>query len=311
MKQWAAYITLALIYGSVYLFIGIAVDQLNPFEIVFFRAGIAALGLHAILKFNGIPLPKPRVFILTMLLGVVNIAIPFAVVSWAQQTVSGGVTSVLSATNPLMALFIAHWMLPDERITPLKLIGMFTGFAGVVFLISRDLQPDALSSGSLIPEIAIVGTAFCFALSGVLGRILMRRQIKPIVLSTGIVSGAAVFAALTTYIVAPVLFDAHPTPLVVWEPDTILSILTLSIVSTMLSYSLTYFVINQLGVVRASLLVYVSPPISLALGVIFRNELLDMRVIIGAVIILAGVAISNLNYWKPRPVIAAAPASGD
>lgn len=294
MKKWSAYWFLALVYGSVHLFISIAVEQLSPFELVFTRTLIAASLLNGFLLLRGKRYPTSlRLIGILLLLGFLNIALPVSLVAWAQRTVTSGLTSVLNAMTPLFALVFAHFALSDERINPLKLTGIILGFMGVVILTSRNIDPTQILSDDLVAELAIVFSAACFALSNVISRNLMEQGVEPLVISSGVITTAMVLMGITTFGIAPVMMDIQPTPLSEWLSQTILAVIVLSLVHTILSYTLSFFVIREFGVVRTSALAYLAPPISLTLGVAFLGEKIDAIMIVGGLIILAGVIISN------------------
>jgi drug/metabolite transporter (DMT)-like permease len=294
VKKWSAYWFLALVYASVHLFIAIAVEQLNPFELVFTRTLIAGSLLNGFLLLRGKRYPSDfRLLGLILLLGFLNIALPVTLVAWAQQTVTSGLTSVLNAMTPLFALIFAHFAFADERINSLKLTGILLGFAGVVILTGRSIDPSHILSDDLVAELAIVGSTACFALANVIGRNVIQRGVEPIVLSTGVITSAMVFIGIMAYGIAPSALNLLPLPLSAWLPRTLMAVGVLSLVHTIISYTVSFFVLKEFGVVRTSALAYLAPPISLMLGVVFRGEKVDTLMILGALVILTGVIISN------------------
>jgi drug/metabolite transporter (DMT)-like permease len=299
VNKWLIYWSLAFVYGSVHLFIAIAVEQLTPFELVFSRTLLASTALNAFILVRGKRYPTdPRTIGYILLLGFLNIALPLSLVSWAQQTITSGITSVLNALTPLFALLFAHFAFSDERITPLKGSGIVIGFVGVVVLTSRNIDPTHFLSDDLLAELAIVASTVCFALGIIISRRVIKRGVDTIVLTSGVLTSAMVFIGIMTYLIAPVTLDIHPTPFTDWLPQTILSVLVLTAVHTILSHTLNFVVIKEFGVVRTSALAYLAPPISLTLGVVFRGETVDLLMIVGAIIILTGVIIANAQALR-------------
>jgi drug/metabolite transporter (DMT)-like permease len=294
VNKWLIYWSLAFVYGSVHLFIGIAVDQLAAFELVFSRMLVAGVLLNGYLLLRGKRYPTDRrALALIALLGFVNIALPVSMVAWAQQFVTSGLTSVLSAMTPLFALVFAHFAFTDERMTPLKVSGILIGFMGVVILTSRNIDPTHILSDDLLAELVIIASTTCFALSNVISRKVISRGVEPLVMSSGVISFAMLYMGIMTYAIAPNLLRITPLPLADWLPQIAMAVLVLVLVHTILSYTLSFFVIREFGVVRTTALLYLSPPISLALGIAFRGEAVDLMMLVGTVVILAGVMISN------------------
>jgi drug/metabolite transporter (DMT)-like permease len=136
-RDWLAFWTLGLIWGSSFLWIKIAVQDVGPFVLVGWRLliGVLALGVVVLLRRPALPRDR-RVLGMLALLGLTNTALPFVLISWGEQTIDSAVASILNGTVPLFAMVIAHRSMADERITASRLTGLLTGFAGVVILMA-------------------------------------------------------------------------------------------------------------------------------------------------------------------------------
>src|SRR5262245_9474489 len=142
-QAWGGFWLLALIWGSSFLFIRIAVEQLPPFQLVFIRTGVAAIGLTSVVYLRGKRLPTDWRSIGDLLfLGTVNTVIPFALITWGETQIESGLASVLQGTAALFTLVLAHFTFADERISWRKLAGLLIGFLGVVVLASRSAGDD-------------------------------------------------------------------------------------------------------------------------------------------------------------------------
>ena len=197
-QAWISFWILALIWGSSYLFIRIGVEQLPPFQLVFIRTAIAAVGLNLVVYGRGKRLPTDRRGWGDLLfLGIVNTVFPFALITWGETRIESGLASVLQGTAALFSLVIAHFLFADERITWRKVIGLLIGFFGVVVLASRSTgQADTETHATLhlLGQLAIVASSLCYAIGGAYSRKAMQNRLEPIVVA----AGSMTVAALTT-----------------------------------------------------------------------------------------------------------------
>jgi drug/metabolite transporter (DMT)-like permease len=309
-QAWGGFWLLALIWGSSFLFIRIGVEQIPPFQLVFIRTGIAAVGLNLVVYLRGKRLPVDWRGIGDLLfLGAINTVLPFALITWGEIHVESGLASVLQGTAALFTLVMAHFTFADERISLRKLAGLLIGFFGVVVLASRstgDQITQADSTLHLLGQLAVVGAAFCYALGGTYSRSAMQNRLEPIVVSAGSMTVAAILSGAIAY-AAPLLGGQQPVDLAQLKPDVLGAILALGLVNTFGAYLIFYSLVSALGAARTSMVTYVIPVVGLLLGTIFLAEQVDLRLILGALLIVGGVGIVNLNIgsllrWPRRAV---------
>lgn len=299
-QAWTGFWILALIWGSSFLFIRIGVEQLPPFQLVFIRTGIAALGLTLVVYARGKRLPSDRRSIFDLLfLGIVNTVFPFALITWGETHIESGLASVLQGTAALFTLVIAHFAFSDERITWRKAAGLVIGFLGVVVLSSREIGTANASAGSnallyLLGQLAIVLASLCYAFGGTYSRKAMQNRLEPIVVAAGAMLVAAIITGLITYL-SPLMGGPPPVNLAQLSPRVLGAILALGLVNTFVAYLIFYSLVAQLGASRTSMITYVIPVIGLILGALFLDESLDARLLIGAIMILGSIAIVNLK----------------
>lgn len=296
MKNWTMFGLLGLIWGSSFLLIKVAVDDLTPLPLVTVRIGLAALFMAAFLVLTHRRWPQARRERAALIfVGVMNTAVPFTLITWGEKDIDSGLATVLNATQPLFTLIIAHLMLADERITPQKLAGLLAGFAGVIVLASRDAESS--SPNPISGQLAVIGGAVCYAISVIVIRRYLR-QVDPITTAGGsLIVGALVMLAIT-------LLAVHPLPDVAGlSRQTVLAMLTLALLNTVVAYFLYYHLIDVWGA-RTSLVTYLMPPIGLALGAIFLDETVDWKIVTGAVLIVAGIVAAN---WRKRAPVSPSP----
>lgn len=303
-RAWAAFWALGIIWGASFLLIRIGVEQLNPFELVFFRVTIAALGLNLVLRLRGKSYPRDTKTIRALILiGLGNTAIPFLLITWGEKSVPSGLASVLQASVPLFSLVMAHFSFDDERMTPARIGGLITGFFGVIVLASRSFGVEqTVNSPTIEGQIAIVIASVFYAYFAIFSRKTLKGNIEPMVVSAGAMTSASVTMGFVTYL-SPLLGGPAPTALATLRSDVVIAMLVLGFLNTLIAYMMFYYVIQELGASRSTMITYVVPLIGLTLGTLLLNEPTDARLILGALLIAAGIAIVNFHiFQRPKPL---------
>jgi drug/metabolite transporter (DMT)-like permease len=297
-QAWGGFWLLALIWGSSFLFIRIGVEQLPAFQLVFIRTGIAAIGLNLTVYLRGKRLPTDwRSIVDLLVLGIANTVLPFALITWGETRIESGLASVLQGTAALFTLVIAHFAFADERITPRKLAGLAIGFLGVVVLASRSTAESVVQSDTtmhLLGQLAVIVASFCYALGGTYSRKAMQHRLDPVVVAAGAMMVASVLSGLITW-ASPSLGGPAPVSLGQLTPVVLGAVLALGVVNTFGAYLIFYPLVAVLGAARTSMVTYVIPVVGLLLGTIFLGEQVDLRLVIGALLIIGGIGIVNLN----------------
>jgi drug/metabolite transporter (DMT)-like permease len=217
-----------------------------------------------------------------LVLGISNVAIPFLLISWGEESIDSAVAAILDATVPLFAIVIAHLALHDDKITLAKALGLLIGFTGVVILMSRDLGG---ASSSLLGEGAVVLASVFYAGSSVFARKstehapAIMRSVGPLMSSTAVMWIALPIAE------RPVNFPHLPL--------TWIALLWLGILGSGFAFVLLYYLIHAIGPTRTTMVTYLFPLGGVILGVSFLGEPLTWQLIAGGVLIVASLAVSN------------------
>ena len=287
LKTWGAFWLLGLIWGSSFLWIKIAVQELPPVTLVAMRLFLAAVGLCVLLRHQGQYLPRQRRILLAYLyMGVFNTALPFSLVSWGETGIDSGLTSILNASVPLFTLVIAHLWLHDEKATPARVIGLVVGFLGVVTLVGRSFGSSS-GPGVAWGELAVLGGAVCYATSANFARKYLRGQpaLVQAAMSMLVADASAWLGAL--WMDRPVHLPTDPT--------TWLAVAWLGILGSAVAYLLFFYLINSWGATRTTMVSYVFPVIALILGITILREQADWRLAAGSLLVVGGIVIANLK----------------
>jgi drug/metabolite transporter (DMT)-like permease len=289
MLFWA----LGLIWGSSFLWIKIGVRELDPFTLVGWRLLFGTLGMVAIVLWQRPPFPhQSSTWLALALLGLVNTALPFVLITWGEKSIDSAVASVLNSTMPLFTLVIAHLFLHDEPITARKAFGLLVGFCGILILLARDLGPGSLHLG-LLGQGAVLLAAASYASGAVFARGTMR-AVSPMVQAFLPMA----FADMLVWSAAMQAGDPGrlPTLTATW-----IALLWLGLLGSCTAYLIYYHLIHSVGATRASMVTYVFPVVGVALGVLFLDERADWHLLAGAALVIASIAVVN---WRPRAVAA-------
>ena len=285
-KDWVAFIALSLAWGSSFLWIKIALQEIEPFILVALRLLFGILGLLAVVAYNRPNWPDTRrLWVVLAVLGITNTALPFVLISWGEQFIDSAVAAILNSTVPLFTMVIAHRFLQDDRLPLQRVIGLFVGFFGVVALLLRDL--DGGTQDNLLGQAAVLLAAICYASSSVFAR-RNAKGVSPLVQAFVplLVADAAMWG-ITPLVESPVEFPGLP---ITW-----LAIAWLGLVGTCIAYLLYFYLLHSIGPTRTTMVTYVFPLVGVALGVIFLSETLDINLLMGGALVVGSIIIVN---WK-------------
>jgi drug/metabolite transporter (DMT)-like permease len=284
--------TVALLWGASFMFIKVAVRELAPATLVLGRIGIGALTLALIVPFmvgGRAALTAIRENLgWLVLVGLVNIAMPFWLLSWGETRIDSGLASIIQGAVPIFNAVIAFGFFRDVRVTGLRLVGVAIGFVGVALLVGA--QPH----GKVLGAIAVVGMALCYAV----GQLFAARHLSAV--PPPVVAFATTFVAALAMLPLGIAQAPHHVPH--WK--TIGAVLALAIPLTALAFLLFYAIIAGAGAAYASLVTYLVPPIALLYGAIFLGERFGAAAIGGLALILGGVALGTGRLRIPRRALA-------
>ncbi len=235
--NWLVFFALGFMWGSSYLFIKLAVDDFGTFTLVAFRLVVGALLLWIVVRIAKQPLPRERrIYGHLLVMAIINITIPFLLITWAEQSVESSLAAILTSPVPLFAIVLSSLFLADEPMRVNGVVGLVVGFIGVVIITSRGLTG---AGSSVIGELALLGAAFSYAC----GAVYSRRNVRGLAPMIPAVFQVT-FAAIITGTVA-LLFE-HPwtaTP----DAEAIFSILWLGILGSGLAYLLGLPPVRRVG----------------------------------------------------------------
>ena len=285
--DWAIFVALGFMWGSSYLFIKIGIAELPTFTLVALRLLVGAALLWTVVTIAGKRLPRSiRTYGHLAVMGAVNIAIPFALITWAERSVDSGLAAILTGIVPLFTAIFAPLFIPDEPLRANAVIGLAVGFAGVIVLTG--------GVGGVPTDIAAATALVLSSVAYAAGAVYARRNVRgldPMIPAVFQVT----FALAMTGLVA--LAIERP-----WEvrpgPAGVFSVVWLGILGSGLAYLAVFHLLKRWGATRTTAVAYLIPVFGIALGAVVLSEPIDPRTILGTALVLAGIGLVNARYGR-------------
>jgi drug/metabolite transporter (DMT)-like permease len=274
---------LSAMWGLSFLFIELALRQLGPIWIVAGRTSVGGVILLTIVLVRGTGLPRGReLWLRLMTLGVVNNALPWAAVAWAQQRLPSGLTGLLMAIVPTSTLLVAA-VVGLERITPRRLVGLLLALGGVAVIVGGDVEQP----GRVLAVLAVVLATLGYASGAVFAKSQVSGRAPPLTIATGQVLCAAVITVPAAWLVEgrPAVGSLTPT--------TLGAVALLGALGTGLAFLVFYVLVDRVGATNATLTTYLIPIVAVAAGTLLLDERLGASALAGGALILVGIWLAQ------------------
>lgn len=288
-RGWALFIALSVLWGIPYLFIKVAVDELSPAMVVWVRVALGALLLLPIVMARGdIKRLNVTDWSWIVVFAIVEIALPFGALSYAEIRLSSSTTAILIAAVPILSAIIGWRIGIDDRITKGRALGLAIGVIGVVTLVGIDIRGDDLLSVAAL-GITIVG----YSLGPIIVATKLSRAPALAVITMALVVNALIYApfAWVTRPDGPVSAEAW------W------SVVILGVFCTALAFITFFALIAEAGPSRTTVITFIAPAVALALGVVVLAEPITWGIIVGFPLVVAGSYLAT----RKAPAVEAEP----
>ena len=297
--DWLLLLVLGVMWGTSYAFIKLGIENgLTTFTLIAVRLAIGLGLLATVVAIAREPLPRnPRTYVHLAVMGAINIAIPFTLITWAELTVDSSIAAILNGAVPLLVIVLAAVTFHDEPITLNRLAGVVVGYIGVIVLVFPGLA-GAIGGSEFTGEIALLGSTVAYAV----GAVYARRNIKG--LRPMIPALFQVFFAFLMMSALALAFE-HPFSLT-WNVEAAAAVVWLGLLGSGAAYLLMFRLLGRIGATATSQLAYLLPVVGIITGALLLGEQVDARVIGGTALILGGVALVGMKYgerriWGRRP----------
>lgn len=288
----ARLLLLSAIWGSSYLFIEVGLEDLSAWQIVAGRLLLGAAVLLVLLRVRGERLPSDRATWRALaVMAIVSNIIPFALITWGQESITSSLAAILNSTTPLFTAGIAAAVLPGERLTSMRTTGILIGFAGVAVIVGIDVN----GAGDLAGELAVILASISYAAGFVFAkRRLTGRGGSALALPAGQLALGTGIALVPAGIATAAETNAPGAA-------AALSVIALGAVGTGIAYVLYYRLVEDVGPTTASFVTYLIPVVGVALGWLFLDETIGVNTLAGAALVIAGITLAERRAREPAP----------
>lgn len=286
------YLAICLIWGSTWLVIRLGMESLTPFISAGVRFTIASSVIFLVMKIRKIPLivdgSATKIYLVG---GFFSFLIPFGLVYWGQQFISSGLASVLFAVYPFSVAVVAHFTLSDEKLKKTKVAGMLIGFIGIIVIFS-DSFAIRFNMLEFLGMAAVVGSGIIQSFVVVLIK-KEGKHLNPF--SMNLVPMA--IAAIGFLGAGLILEDVGRNR---FDLIGVSSVVYLGIFGSIVTFTTYYWLLKKVSVLLMSLIAFITPIIALILGWLVYNEKLTVFHLIGSILVLAGLLISQSELIKKK-----------
>ncbi len=279
-RDYLLLISLGAIWGASFLLIELALRGFQPLTLASVRIALAALTLLAACRLLPVRFPRePSAWAFISAIGAINVALPFFLISWGQQTIDPSQSAILMATAPLMVALMSPLVAGGEAVARRTAAGLALGFLAVVIL----LAPGA-AGGALVGQLAVLAAAFCYALSA----LMIARVGDRDPLAVGVI----LFGAMAIVMLPLSLFLERPWQSVP-EPVAVLAIVVLGVVSTALAFYMRIHLIQRQGPVFLAQVGYQIPLFGVFWSWVGLGQTPALRALVALVLLVAGMWLTR------------------
>jgi drug/metabolite transporter (DMT)-like permease len=215
--------------------------------------------------------------------GVINFTGGYVFVYWGQQYIDSGLASVLFSVMPFYVLFLSIWVLPEDKITFKKFLGVFIGFSGVLVIFWDQLDfPHQHPMAIFGMGAVLIGPLFSS-----IGTVTAKRvgqKMHPTVL----VTFPMLYTSISFFLLA-LIFEHDSKP--VFDFNAIFSIVYLSLIGTALAFVIYFWLLKKASAVMMSMITFITPPMALFWGWLLMDEHISIFLLVGMILIFAGISI--------------------
>ena len=290
-RYWPNLLLLAAVWGASYLFIKVAVDEIEPAPMMAVRTLLAAAVLAGYLGIR-IGWARAAVDVLAawrhcLVLGVLNAALPFWLIAWGEKHIDSGLAAVVQASVPIFNALLVLRFLPHERLSGSRAVGLAVGIVGVGVV--TGIHPDG-GWIAIAGALAIVASSVAYAGAGVYGQKAVSGTAGPVLATGSMLVGGLILLPLALF----------QLPAEVPSREATASVLALALFGTALAQLVLFRTLALYGSARLSLVTYLMPGFALAYGALLLDEAITASTLLGGALILGGVSLASGRVRIPR-----------
>ena len=278
LRLFLSFFAIYVLWGTTFLAIRIAVEELPPLFAAAARFFTAGVVLYAFMRARGEAKPTPTQWRSLTIMALLMFVAEYGPLFWAEKYVPSGVVSVLAATLPILTLILEMLIVRQQRMRPMLALAVLIGFAGVAIL----LMPGGTQHLALVPCLAILAGATTWSLGSVLTRSMELPKSRPTTAGATMMLGGAMLLALSA-----AFGEMHPFPHI--SIRAVWALLYLIVFGSLLAFTAFVWLLAHMPATRVSSHAYVNPIVAVALGYFAAGEVITWRIIAGSLLVLVSV----------------------
>jgi drug/metabolite transporter (DMT)-like permease len=277
-RMLLSFFAIYVLWGTTFLAIRIAVEELPPLFAAGTRFFIAGIVLYAFMRIKGESAPTLRQWRNLGIMALFLFVAEYAPLFWAEKFVPSGIVSVLAATIPIMTLIAEAVILREKHLRPATIVATLIGFSGVAILLLRGQD----RTFGLLPCIAVLAGSVCWTLGSVFNRSMDLPKSRPVTAgATMMLGGVGLFALSAGF------GEMHPFPHI--SLRAVWALLYLIVLGSLVAFTAFIWLLGHMSATRVSSYAYVNPIIAVAIGHFWAGEPITPRILAGTALVLVSV----------------------
>lgn len=292
-RGWLLFLTMGLIWGTPYLLIKVAVEDLAPPVVVFGRTSLAGVVMAVLASRSGALRPALAHWRPVLAFAAIEMAGPWLLLTNAEKHLPSGITGLLVACVPIVGALSAFLLGDRAALHPIRMIGIAIGLAGVGLIVGRDLRGSGAVPWWSVVSVLLVCVGYATA------PFISARKLAHVP-GTGVIA-VALCAVAALYAPLALVTRPHRLP----PADASLAVLGLAVLCTGVAFVVFFALIAEVGPERATLITFVNPAVAVVLGAVILDEQITAATLAGFALVVAGCWFATRRV-APRPVAAVA-----
>jgi len=288
-KDWLMIVCLGSLWGSSFFFIELLLEILSPFLIVYLRVALAAILLLFILLIKQVKVALNVSLIFNLfIMAMLNNVLPFLLIAYGQQSVTGGLASILNANTSLLTILIAPFLIPSEKLSFNRVSGAIIGIFGVIIAVGYE-NIFQIYENNLGKYLILLAT-LSYALASVWAKLRLD-GVPALISATGMLTGSAI-------ILTPFAFFYNFDELANLSLSAFSMSALFAILCSVLAYIIYFKILESAGASNLLVCTVIIPPSAIFLNFLFLNQAVSQSEMIGLLIIIAGLIVLDGRYIK-------------
>lgn len=281
-KDWFLVILLGVFWGASFLFVEILLEYVTPFVVVYLRVAIASALLLVYILIRNIKFQFSRGDLFNLfVMGLLNNILPFLLIAYGQQSITGGLASILNANTSFMTILLVALFIPNEKLNFHRSIGVLIGILGVILAV--DYQNIFQLNNDSVGQYLILLATISYSFAGIWAKLRLQ-NLPPVVSAAGMLTMSTIF-------LSPYILSTHFEELSSLNLDTLKYALGFALICTVFAYFIYFRILESTGAGNLLICTIIIPPSSIILNSIFIGEVINTNEILGLLVIIVGLLI--------------------